>query len=127
MVAAQAAAADLTRDVAPGVIAAIKSSDLLALSAGKELGGLDGTVTEIALELEALATACTSTAWCLWNHLSVFHLFCEVLGPFRRAPGRHRRTPRVVLLPGRRQRVYGRIDGPDMVIDGPASFGSGSR
>src|SRR4051812_11299692 len=42
LVAEQAAAADRTRDVAPEVVAAIKASDLLALSAGKELGGLDG-------------------------------------------------------------------------------------
>ena len=129
VVAAQAAAADLTRDVAPEVIAAIKASDLLALSAGKELGGLDGTVTEIALELEALATACASTAWCVWNHLSVFHLFCEVLGPphgelLGGIVGRHEWC---CFPGGAGSRVYGRIEGPDMVIDGPASFGSGSR
>ena len=81
LIAQQAAEADRTRDVAPEVISAIKTTDLLALSAGKELGGLDGTVGEVALELEAIAAACASTAWCVWNHLSVFHLFCETLGP----------------------------------------------
>jgi len=80
-VAAQAATADRTRTVAPEVIAAIKGSGLLAFSATAELGGAEASITAMAAELELLATACPSTAWCVWNHLCVFHLFCGALGP----------------------------------------------
>ena len=103
------------------MITAIKATDLLALSAGKELGGLDGAVGEVALELEAIAAACASTAWCVWNHLSVFHLFCETLGPDHAdllggIVERHQWT----CFPGGAGRAYGRLDGDHMVIDGPA-------
>ena len=81
MIAEQAAAADTTRSIAAEVIAALKGNDVMRLSASTELGGLAASASEIANELELLAPACTSTAWCLWNHLCTFHLFCGLLGP----------------------------------------------
>src|SRR4051812_22080489 len=70
MIAAQAAQADRTRTVSPEVISAIKSSPLMTMAASEELGGLGSSVGEIGRELAAVAAACGSTAWCLWNHLS---------------------------------------------------------
>src|SRR3954447_13045143 len=81
LIAAQADDADRTRTVAPEVIAAIKASPLMVMAATPELGGLGSTIGDIARELEAVAAACGSTAWCLWNHLCVFHLYCGLLGP----------------------------------------------
>src|SRR4051812_7477995 len=80
LVAAQANDADRTRSVAPEVIAAIKSSPLMAMAASPELGGSGATFADIGRELAALAAACGSTAWCVWNHLSVFHLYAGALG-----------------------------------------------
>jgi alkylation response protein AidB-like acyl-CoA dehydrogenase len=81
LVAAQAGEADRTRTVSPAVIAAIKDSGLLALSASAEIGGTAASIGDMAAELAILAAACASTAWCVWNHLCVFHLFCGALGP----------------------------------------------
>src|ERR1700709_103261 len=81
LIAAQADDADRTRTVAPEVIAAIKASPLMVMAATPELGGLGSTIGDIARELEAVAAACGSTAWCLWNHLCVFHFYCGLLGP----------------------------------------------
>ena len=80
-IAAQARAADETRSVSPAVISALKASDVMRMSAAPEIGGLGSSLVEIGLELEAAAAACASTAWCLWNHLAVFHIFCGLLGP----------------------------------------------
>ena len=81
MIAAQAETADQTRSINAEVIAAIKATDLMRLSASTELGGLNATTCAIGDELRAVAAACSSTAWCLWNHLCTFHLFCGLLGP----------------------------------------------
>src|SRR4051812_49808902 len=81
LIAAQADDADRTRTVAPEVIAAIKASPLMVMAATPELGGLGASIGAIARELEAVAAACGSTAWCLWNHLCVFHLYVGTLGP----------------------------------------------
>ena len=80
-IAAQAAEADRSRSVDPDVIAATKRTDLMRLAAAEQLGGRAARVAAVADELEAVAGACGSTAWCLWNHLSVFHLYCGLLGP----------------------------------------------
>lgn len=79
-IAAQAVEADRTRSVAPDVIAAIKQTDLIRASATRTIGGVEASVGHMARELEAIAGACASTAWCVWNHLCVFHLMCGQLG-----------------------------------------------
>ncbi len=73
---AQAAEADASRSVSPAVIAALKANDVMRMSAAREIGGLAASTLEIGEELEAVAGACASTAWCLWNHLVTFPLFC---------------------------------------------------
>jgi alkylation response protein AidB-like acyl-CoA dehydrogenase len=129
LVAAQAERADRTRSVAPEVIAAIKASPLLAMSASKELGGGEESVAQIGAELAAIAGACASTAWCLWNHLCVFHLYCGSLGPAHQdlLAGIVARHEWVSFPAGAGSRVYGRRDGDHLVLDGPAAFGSGAR
>ncbi|MCC6920934.1 MAG: hypothetical protein IT548_17185 [Alphaproteobacteria bacterium] len=128
-IAAQAAEADATRSVSPDVIAAIKASDVMRMSASRGLGGLESGVGAIARELEAVAAACGSTAWCLWNHLCTFHFFCGLLGP------EHQdlladivRSHRWVCFPaGAGTAISGRADGDTTVLNGVASFGSGGR
>jgi alkylation response protein AidB-like acyl-CoA dehydrogenase len=129
LIAAQAAEADRSRSVSPQVIAAIKASDLMVLSATKELGGLEETVGRIALELEAVAAACASTAWCLWNHLCVFHLFCGALGPTHAhlLAGIVDQHHWVCFPGGAGSKVYASDEGDHLVLHGPAAFGSGSR
>jgi alkylation response protein AidB-like acyl-CoA dehydrogenase len=129
MVAAQAAAADRTRTVSPEVVAAIRESGLLGLSASAELGGAAASVGEMAVELEVLATACASTAWCVWNHLCVFHLFCGALGPAHTEllGGIVQRREWVCFPAGAGSGVRARHDGDHLVLDGAAAFGSGSR
>ncbi len=128
-IAEQAAEADRSRDVAPEVIRAIKASPLMALSAAREIGGIEESIRQIARELEAVATACGSTAWCLWNHLCVFHLYCGALGP------EHAELLRSIVeahewvcFPGGAgTRVLGRLDGDRIALHGEAHFGSGAR
>ena len=80
-IAAQATEADRSRTVSAEAIAALRSSPVMGMTAAKSLGGSDASCIEIAKVLGEVATACSSTAWCLWNHLSTFHLFCGLLGP----------------------------------------------
>ena len=128
-IAAQAAEADRTRSVSAEVIAAIKRSDVMRMSASREIGGLEASVTAMGRELEAVAAACGSTAWCLWNHLCVFHFYCGLLGPqqidrLRAITENHH----WVCLPGGAgTAVSGRIEGDDVVLTGVAAFGSGVR
>jgi hypothetical protein len=84
-IAAQASDADRTRSVSSGVIAAIKQNDIMRMSASREISGLEESIVAIANELRAIAPRCGSTAWCLWNHLCVFHYFAGVLGPVNAA------------------------------------------
>jgi alkylation response protein AidB-like acyl-CoA dehydrogenase len=131
LIAAQADAADRTRTVAPEVIAAIKATPLMAMSASPEIGGLGSSVGAIARELAAVAGACGSTAWCLWNHLCVFHLYVGALGV------EHAELLRsivedhewVCFPAGAGSQPYGRLDtaGGEVVVDGPTAFGSGCR
>ena len=81
MIAAQAGEADSNRSVSPQVISELKKNDIMRFTAAESLGGLDQSCTRVGQELEAIAAACSSTAWCLWNHLSTFHFFCGLLGP----------------------------------------------
>ncbi|MCU1501700.1 MAG: hypothetical protein JWM12_1054 [Ilumatobacteraceae bacterium] len=131
LIAAQAVAADRTRSVAPEVIAAIKESPLITMAASPEIGGLGSTVGDIARELAAIAAACGSTAWCLWNHLSVFHLFAGTLGVANAdlLQSIVERREWVCFPAGAGSQVYGRLDpaGDEVVVTGPTTFGSGCR
>ncbi len=77
----QATEADRSRTINPELMAAIKASDFTKLAASTEIGGAEGSILQIGRELEAVASSCTSTAWVMWNHLAVFHLFAGCLGP----------------------------------------------
>ncbi len=128
-IAAQAAEADASRSVSPAVIAALKANDVMRMSASREIGGLAASTLDICRELEAVAGACASTAWCLWNHLVTFHLFCGLLGPdhadlLRSVTEGHQW---VCLPAGAGTAVKGRIDGGSVVLNGVAAFGTGAR
>jgi 3-hydroxy-9,10-secoandrosta-1,3,5(10)-triene-9,17-dione monooxygenase len=129
LIAAQAAEADATRSVSPAVIAALKSNDVMRMSAARAIGGLESSVAVMGRELEAVAAACGSTGWCLWNHLCVFHFYCGLLGPAHiellRSITVHRHW--VCLPAGAGTGVIGKVDGKEVVLNGVASFGSGGR
>jgi alkylation response protein AidB-like acyl-CoA dehydrogenase len=129
VVAHHAEEADRGRTIAPEVIAAVRASGVLALSATPEIGGAGAAISEMAAELELLATACASTAWCVWNHLCVFHLFCGALGPANAdlLHGIVDQREWVCFPAGAGSGVHGRVDGDDIVLDGVAAFGSGAR
>jgi alkylation response protein AidB-like acyl-CoA dehydrogenase len=129
MIAEQAAKADSTRSVDPTVIQAIKKTDIMRMSASLSLGGLESSVAAIAHELEAIAGCCASTAWCLWNHLCVFHFICAQLGPacietLQSIVATHEW---VTFPAGAGTSVRGRREGDDVVLNGRASFATGSR
>ncbi len=128
-IAAQASDADATRSVSPEVIAKIKASDVMRFSASTELGGLEASVFDIARELEATAGACSSTAWCLWNHLCVFHFYCGAFGPPHLAllRGITESHEWVSLPAGAGSQVIGKRDGDRVLLNGRAAFSSGAR
>lgn len=128
-IAAQAVEADRTRDVSRAVIDAIKASDLIRLSATPEIGGLGASVTAIAHEFEAVAAACGSTAWCLWNHLCVFHYYVMTLGPdgADTLRGIVRAREWVTYPNGAGSGVTGTLDGDEYVLNGKITFASGAR
>ena len=125
----QADDADRTRHVAPAVIAAIKTSDLMRMSAAPEIGGVGSSIMSIGRELEAIAARCASTAWVLWNHLAVFHLFAGALGPSQHGALAEivRRREWVCFPGGAGSGVRGTEDGDGFRLDGRGAFGSGSR
>ncbi|MCB1745636.1 MAG: hypothetical protein H6977_10120 [Gammaproteobacteria bacterium] len=128
-IAAQAATADATRSVDPQVIAALKANDVMRLSGSPEIGGLNATIVAIADELRAVAQACTSTAWCLWNHLCTFHHFAGLLGPdhadfLRRIVSGHEW---VCFPAGASTQIKGETAGDTTHLSGVAAFGSGAR
>ena len=129
VIAEQAARADRTRSVDPGVITAIKNTDLIRASATRNIGGIEASIGAIAQELEAVAGACASTAWCLWNHLCVFHFICGQLGPSGSEVLRQMVAQRewVSFPAGAGTSVHGKIEGEDLILNGRASFASGSR
>ena len=129
LIAANAAAADSDRSVSEEVIAALKANDVMRLTAAPEIDGLNGTVQHIARELEGVAGACTSTAWCLWNHLATFHLFCGLLGPTNAEQLRAitRQQQWVCFPAGASTAVKGAVVGGNLEITGQAAFGSGAR
>ncbi len=126
---AQAANADSTRTVASNVIENLRGSDVMRMAATKELGGVESSILAMGRELEAVAARCPSTAWCLWNHLAVFHLFVGTLGPEHQSflqelvqNGQWMSFPA-----GAGSGVHGRIEGNEAVLNGKATFGTGSR
>lgn len=128
-ITAQAAKADITRSVDPEVIKEIKKTDLMRLSATRNIGGVEARMSAIAAELEAIAGCCSSTAWCLWNHLCVFHFICAQLGPAGIETLKSIVANRewVSFPAGAGTSVRGRRHGDDVIINGRASFASGSR
>lgn len=128
-IAAQAAAADCTRSVDGEVIAALKRNDVMRLSASGELGGCAESMVQIGNELRDVARACTSTAWCLWNHLCTFHHFVGLLGPAHREflAGIVARREWVCFPAGASTSIRGHtVDGATR-LNGVAAFGSGAR
>lgn len=129
MIAAQAEQADRIRSVDPAVIQAIKKTDIMHMSATRNIGGVEASITAMAQELAAVAGCCASTAWCLWNHLCVFHFICAQLGPagietLKRIVAGHEW---VSFPAGAGTSVRGRRHGDNVILNGRASFATGSR
>ena len=126
---AQAAAADETQSIAASVITALKQNDIMRLSASAEIAGLGGSIVDIANELRAIATACTSTGWCMWNHLCTFHHFVGLLGPTRRdfLSDIVAKREWVCFPAGATTNVIGTVVGDTTILKGVAAFGSGAR
>jgi len=128
-IAAQAMNADRSRSIAPGTIAAIKKNDIMRISASREISGLEESIVAIADELRAIAPRCGSTAWCLWNHLCVFHYFAAVMGPAHSAflADIVRKHEWVCFPAGVSTKVIGVDSAAGTVLNGVATFGSGCR
>lgn len=128
-IADQAAQADQTRSLDPSVVDGLRACPVMGMTASPELGGLDSSVVAVAGELQRLASACTSTAWCLWNHLSTFHLFCGLLGPNNRDWLRDivGAAEWVCFPAGASTAVRASAVGETLTLAGTAAFGSGAR
>jgi alkylation response protein AidB-like acyl-CoA dehydrogenase len=128
-IAAQASQADRTRSISSAVIAAIKHNDIMRMSASREISGLEESIVAIANELRAIAPRCGSTAWCLWNHLCVFHYFAGALGPanadfLAEIVSRHE----WVCFPAGASSEVTAVDaGDETILSGVGAFGSGGR
>ena len=130
--AAQAAEADQTRSVSAKLIEAIKANPIMAFSASENIGGLAASMVRIGDELEAVAAACGSTGWVLWNHLCTFHLFAGMLGPNQQnfLKGIVERGEWVCFPAGASTGVKGKpidTDEQAYTLEGKAAFGSGGR
>lgn len=127
--AAGAAAADANRSLAPELIEGIKANPIMSFTAAEEIGGLNATMEAVALELEASAAHCASTAWVLWNHLCTFHLFAGLLGPgntqFLKAIVEAREW--VCFPAGASTAIRGTRQADHLLLQGKAAFGSGAR
>ncbi|MGO9602249.1 MAG: acyl-CoA dehydrogenase family protein [Candidatus Binataceae bacterium] len=128
-IAAQASHADRTRSVSPDIIAAIKKNDIMRMSATREISGIEESVVAIANELRAIAPRCGSTAWCLWNHLCVFHHFAAVLGPAHAAFLSDLVSKRewFCFPAGASSQITAVDAGGKTILSGVAAFGSGGR
>ncbi len=126
---AQSANADRSRTVASDVIESLRGSDVMRMAATAELGGVESSILAMGRELEAVAARCPSTAWCLWNHLAVFHLFVGTLGPEHQDFLREivQNGQWVSFPAGAGSGVHGRIEGNEAILNGKATFGTGSR
>ncbi len=139
----QAAQADRTRKLDPDMVAAIKASDVMRLAASQNIGGIESSITQIGRELEAVAASCASTAWTLWNHLAVFHLFVGTSGPDHAdlLAGMVERHEWVCFPAGAGSGVLGVVEsspeqssddgqptaGPHVRLNGRGSFSTGGR
>lgn len=128
-IAAQAATADRSRSLDAALLGALRGNDVMRLSASRELGGLDDSVWQIGHELRAVAARCTSTAWCLWNHLCTYHHFVGLLGPAHTAflAGIMQRQEWVCFPAGASTQITGQAEGAEVRLTGVAAFGSGAR
>ena len=127
--AAQASEADQTRTVSADLISAIKSNPIMAFSAAENIGGLAASMERVGRELEAVAAACGSTGWVLWNHLCTFHLFAGMLGPSQ-VPFLKEIVTRkewVCFPAGASTGVKGTPSSGGYSLEGKAAFGSGGR
>jgi len=129
VIAEQAESADATRSIDDAVIAAFRGSDFMRMSATAELAGGNRSMRHMGHELEAVASRCPSTAWCLWNHLCVFHLFVGSLGPDHAGFLREivERGEWVSFPAGAGSGVDGRLVGDRVELTGRAAFGTGAR
>lgn len=125
----QAAQADRTRHIDPQLIADIKAGPVMKLAATKNIGGLEASILQIGRELEAVSANCASTAWTLWNHLAVFHLFVGTLGPHHQdmLAGIVERGEWVCFPAGAGSGVQGVIEGDHIRINGRGAFSTGGR
>ncbi|MFK7916359.1 MAG: acyl-CoA dehydrogenase family protein [Pseudomonadales bacterium] len=128
-IAEQATAADQSRTIAPAAIDGLRASPVMAMTAARDLGGRDACVVETAAVLREVVAACSSTAWCLWNHLCTFHLFCGLLGPehARQLTQVVKASEWVCFPAGASTGVQAEQHGDTLVLNGKAAFGSGSR
>ncbi|WP_419946774.1 acyl-CoA dehydrogenase family protein [Candidatus Poriferisodalis sp.] len=126
---AQAETADRTRSVSSEVVEAIRGTDFMRMSASRNIGGVEETMLHMGRELEAVAARCPSLAWCLWNHLCVFHLFVGSVGPEQQDFLTHIVTNgQWVSFPGgARSSVYGRVEGDQAILNGTGRWGTGAR
>ncbi len=126
---AQARLADASRSIDGSLVAALRGSDFMRMSATPEIAGSGRSMRHMGLELEAIAARCPNTAWCLWNHLCVFHLFVGSLGPAHVEFLRQivSRGEWVCFPAGAGSGVHGRIVGENAVLSGRAAFGTGAR
>ena len=101
----------------------------MRLSASRNIGGVEASIGQIARELEAVSACCSSTAWCMWNHLCVFHFIVAQMGPDAAGLLKSIVEKRewVSFPAGAGTSVRGRLDGDQVIINGRASFASGSR
>ena len=129
VIAAQAPEADRSRSVSPEVIAGLRASPVMGMTAARSLGGSDASAVEVAGVLSDVVAACSSTAWCLWNHLSTFHLFCGLLGPdhAKQLCGIVQASEWVCFPAGASTGVRSQRDKGELILNGKAAFGSGSR
>lgn len=128
-IAAQAESADRSRSISPELIDALKQSDIMKLSASANIGGTETSITSIGRELEAISARCASTAWVMWNHLAVFHLFVGCLGPVHAdlLRGIVERGEWVCFPAGAGSGVTGVIEGNNVRLNGRGAFGSGGK
>ncbi len=128
-IADQADHADRTRSLDPDLVANLKAAPIMKLAATADIGGLEASILQIGRELEAVAANCTSTAWTLWNHLAVFHLFAGTLGPDHRdlLTAIVEGGQWVCFPAGAGSGVQAGIEGDRVRINGRGAFGSGCR
>ena len=128
-IAGQAENADKTRSLDSNLVAALKASDIMKVSATANIGGTEESIQQIGRELEAISANCASTAWVMWNHLAVFHLFVGCLGPDQQKllSSIVDNGEWVCFPAGAGSGVTGVIDGDQVVLNGRGSFSSGGR